>query len=157
MPVTVSAPQGGQVKAWRVDGAASERRLFLVNKGDQRVSVDVAAPGARYEIDRMTPDDPSDGGRNLDAPGIPIDGRTVNADGSWPGFRSTVGEIHAGHLQITLGAGETAVVTLHGHDEEMGRQVYDLLLEVASGRRSASEELALGGEEIVPWQLGAVL
>ena len=41
--------------------------------------------------------------------------------------------------------------------EEMGRRVYDLLLDVASGRRSASEELGLGGEEIVPWQLGAVL
>jgi altronate hydrolase len=41
--------------------------------------------------------------------------------------------------------------------EEMGRQVYDLLLDTASGRRSASEELGLGGEEIVPWQVGAVL
>ena len=40
---------------------------------------------------------------------------------------------------------------------QMGREVYDLLLEVASGRPSASEELGLGGEEIVPWQLGAVL
>ncbi|MDZ5441662.1 altronate dehydratase family protein [Micromonospora sp. 4G57] len=41
--------------------------------------------------------------------------------------------------------------------EEMGRRVYDLLLDVASGRRTASEEMGLGGEEIVPWQLGAVL
>jgi altronate hydrolase len=41
--------------------------------------------------------------------------------------------------------------------EEMGRQVYDLLLDTASGRRTFSEELALGGEEFVPWQLGAVL
>jgi altronate hydrolase len=41
--------------------------------------------------------------------------------------------------------------------EQMGRQVYDLLLDVASGRHSASEEMGLGGEEIVPWQLGAVL
>ena len=41
--------------------------------------------------------------------------------------------------------------------EEMGRKVYDLLLETASGRPSASEELGLGGEEFVPWQLGAVL
>jgi altronate hydrolase len=41
--------------------------------------------------------------------------------------------------------------------EDVGRQVYDLLLETASGRRSASEELGLGGEELVPWQLGAVL
>ena len=40
---------------------------------------------------------------------------------------------------------------------QMGRQVYDLLLDTASGRRSFSEELALGGEEFVPWQLGAVL
>jgi altronate hydrolase len=41
--------------------------------------------------------------------------------------------------------------------EDMGRRVYDLLLDVASGRRTASEEMGLGGEEIVPWQLGAVL
>ena len=41
--------------------------------------------------------------------------------------------------------------------EEMGRRVYDLLLDTASGRRTFSEELALGGEEFVPWQLGAVL
>jgi altronate hydrolase len=41
--------------------------------------------------------------------------------------------------------------------EDMGRRVYDLLLDTASGRRSFSEELALGGEEFVPWQLGAVL
>lgn len=41
--------------------------------------------------------------------------------------------------------------------EDMGRQVYDLVLDVASGRRSLSEELGLGGEEMVPWQLGAVL
>ncbi|EHR61141.1 UxaA family hydrolase [Saccharomonospora cyanea] len=40
---------------------------------------------------------------------------------------------------------------------ELGRQVYDHLLDVASGRRSLSEQLGLGGEEMVPWQLGAVL
>ena len=41
--------------------------------------------------------------------------------------------------------------------EEMGARVYDLLLDTASGRRTFSEELGLGGEEFVPWQLGAVL
>ena len=41
--------------------------------------------------------------------------------------------------------------------EEMGRQVYDLLLDVASGRKTRSEELGAGGEEFVPWQIGAVL
>ncbi len=40
---------------------------------------------------------------------------------------------------------------------DMGRQVYDLLIDTASGRRTFSEELGLGGEELVPWQLGAVL
>ncbi len=40
---------------------------------------------------------------------------------------------------------------------EMGRRVYDLLLDTASGRRTYSEQLGLGGEEFVPWQLGAVL
>jgi altronate hydrolase len=40
---------------------------------------------------------------------------------------------------------------------EMGRQVYDLLLDVASGQQSASESLGFGGEEMVPWQMGAVL
>lgn len=40
---------------------------------------------------------------------------------------------------------------------EMGRRVYDALLDVAAGRPSASEALGLGGEEMVPWQLGAVL
>jgi len=41
--------------------------------------------------------------------------------------------------------------------EDMGTRVYELLLDTASGRRTFSEELALGGEEFVPWQLGAVL
>ena len=40
---------------------------------------------------------------------------------------------------------------------DMGREVYDLLLDVAGGQRSLSEELGLGGEEMVPWQIGAVL
>jgi altronate hydrolase len=41
--------------------------------------------------------------------------------------------------------------------EEMGRRVYRRLIEVASGDRTQSEGLGLGGEEIVPWQIGAVL
>jgi altronate hydrolase len=40
---------------------------------------------------------------------------------------------------------------------ELGRQVYDLLIEVASGRHTRSEALGLGAEELVPWQVGAVL
>ncbi len=40
---------------------------------------------------------------------------------------------------------------------DMGRRVYEALVETASGRRTKSEELGLGGEEFVPWQIGAVL
>jgi altronate hydrolase len=41
--------------------------------------------------------------------------------------------------------------------EEMGRQVYQLVVDVASGRRSVSEELGAGSEEFAPWQVGAVM
>ncbi|GAB3261008.1 UxaA family hydrolase [Kineosporia babensis] len=39
----------------------------------------------------------------------------------------------------------------------IGRQIYDRVLEVASGELTRSEELGAGQEEIVPWQIGAVL
>jgi altronate hydrolase len=40
---------------------------------------------------------------------------------------------------------------------DMGRQIFDLVVATASGRRTASEELGFGDEEFVPWQLGAVM
>jgi altronate hydrolase len=40
---------------------------------------------------------------------------------------------------------------------ELGSQIFDLILEVASGRKTASEELGFGDEEFAPWQLGAVM
>ncbi|BBH70338.1 D-galactarate dehydratase [Actinoplanes sp. OR16] len=40
--------------------------------------------------------------------------------------------------------------------EEIGGQIFEALLEVASGRITVSEDLDLGRDEFVPWQLGAV-
>ncbi|GAB3699225.1 UxaA family hydrolase [Mariniluteicoccus flavus] len=40
--------------------------------------------------------------------------------------------------------------------EEVGREIFEAIIDVASGRRTVSEELGLGQEEFVPWQLGAV-
>ncbi len=40
--------------------------------------------------------------------------------------------------------------------EQVGREIFDEIIAVASGRRSVSEDLGLGQEEFVPWQLGAV-
>ncbi|GAB3738556.1 UxaA family hydrolase [Microlunatus parietis] len=39
---------------------------------------------------------------------------------------------------------------------EVGRTIFDTLLAVASGHQTASEELDIGQDEFVPWQLGAV-
>jgi altronate hydrolase len=41
--------------------------------------------------------------------------------------------------------------------EEKGAEVLDCLLDVASGKKSKSEELGYGGLEFVPWQIGAVM
>lgn len=41
--------------------------------------------------------------------------------------------------------------------EEIGRRIFALMLQVASGRRTRSEELGFGDEEFTPWQLGAVM
>ena len=40
---------------------------------------------------------------------------------------------------------------------DKGAEILDYLLEVASGRKSKSEELGYGGLEFVPWQIGAVM
>jgi altronate hydrolase len=41
--------------------------------------------------------------------------------------------------------------------QELGQEIFDLVLAVASGQKTKSEELGFGDEEFTPWQLGAVL
>ncbi|MGI9156690.1 MAG: UxaA family hydrolase [Marmoricola sp.] len=41
--------------------------------------------------------------------------------------------------------------------EEVGAEVFDTVIEVASGRLTSSEKLGYGAEELTPWQLGAVM
>ena len=41
--------------------------------------------------------------------------------------------------------------------EDKGREIFQYLVEVASGRKSKSEELGYGDNEFVPWQVGAVM
>jgi altronate hydrolase len=41
--------------------------------------------------------------------------------------------------------------------EEKGREIIDRIIAVASGEKSKSENLGLGDNEFVPWQLGAVM
>jgi hypothetical protein len=108
-PVPVRA---AGVKAWRVD-VDSERRLFVINKGERPVTVTLDAPGTHYELDRMAPHDPTRAGRTLDAPEVRIDGREVAPDGTWPGFQPAVGLLAGRRLELTLRAGEVAVARLH--------------------------------------------
>ena len=49
------------------------------------------------------------------------------------------------------------VATGEASIEEKGAEILDYLLEVASGRRTKSEQLGYGGAEFVPWLIGAVM
>ncbi|MGY9046042.1 MAG: UxaA family hydrolase [Rhodobacterales bacterium] len=40
---------------------------------------------------------------------------------------------------------------------QMGQEIYELLLDVASGQKTKSEEFGYGDNEFVPWKIGAVL
>jgi altronate hydrolase/galactarate dehydratase len=41
--------------------------------------------------------------------------------------------------------------------EEKGEELLELIIRVASGEQTKSEELGFGGVEFVPWQIGAVM
>lgn len=41
--------------------------------------------------------------------------------------------------------------------EDKGRELFELIVRVASGEQTKSEELGFGGAEFVPWQIGAVM
>jgi altronate hydrolase len=41
--------------------------------------------------------------------------------------------------------------------EEKGREIFEEMIAVASGKRTKSEEFGYGDNEFVPWQIGAVM
>ena len=55
---------------------------------------------------------------------------------------------------MDLNAGRIADGT--ASPEQVGREIFEEIIAVASGTKTVSEELGLGQEEFVPWQLGAV-
>ena len=50
-----------------------------------------------------------------------------------------------------------AMLTQNQSVSEKGEEIYQLLLDVASGKQSKSEALGLGDYEFVPWQIGATM
>ena len=41
--------------------------------------------------------------------------------------------------------------------EEVGREIFEFILDVASGRKTKSEQHGIGEEEFVPWSIGPTL
>ena len=41
--------------------------------------------------------------------------------------------------------------------QDVGEEIFDYMLDVASGKKSKSEELGFGDNEFIPWQVGAVM
>ncbi len=56
---------------------------------------------------------------------------------------------------MDINAGE--ILTDGKSVEEKGREIYQMLLDVASGKQSKSEAQGLGDYEFVPWQIGATM
>ncbi|WP_265520406.1 UxaA family hydrolase [Oerskovia flava] len=68
------------------------------------------------------------------------------------GTNSELYERMAEDIDIDCGRIVTGDATL----EQVGDEIFARILAVASGEQTVSEELDLGGEEFVPWQLGTV-
>jgi len=110
-PVAAAQPHAAAIKAWRTGGGKTPQRLFVINKGAQPATLDLAIGAPSYRLHRMAPHDPTGAGHTLDAPQVRIDDRAVSTDGTWPGFDAKTGAIDGGHLRITVGGGEAVVVT----------------------------------------------
>lgn len=106
----VSVTGADDVAGWRVNAGPGESRLFLINRSEEPRDVRVTAPGVRYQLDRMSPFDPTGQGRTLAAPDMRIDGRAVAADGTWPGFAPESDAVRGGHVDVHLGVGEAVVL-----------------------------------------------
>ena len=59
----------------------------------------------------------------------------------------------SGDMDVNCGAILTESVSV----EEMGQRIFDLLLEIASGKPSKSEALGFGDNEFTPWLIGTVM
>ncbi|HEU0221551.1 MAG TPA: altronate dehydratase family protein [Paracoccaceae bacterium] len=62
-----------------------------------------------------------------------------------------------GRMRDDMDVNAGAILTEGRTVEEVGREIYALLLRVASGEKSKSELEGLGDYEFVPWQIGAVM
>ena len=59
----------------------------------------------------------------------------------------------AGDMDINCGRIVDGEATI----QEMGQDIFDLIVSTASGELSKSEKLGIGSDEFVPWTVGAIL
>ena len=56
---------------------------------------------------------------------------------------------------IDINAGK--IISNNARIEDVGNEIFDLLIQIASGEKSKSEKQGLGDLEFVPWQIGATM
>ena len=66
---------------------------------------------------------------------------------------TTLYEAMEDDMDVNCGVIASGEKTIH----QMGREIFELIVETASGRKTKSEEFGYGDNEFVPWHLGATL
>ena len=61
------------------------------------------------------------------------------------------------HMVEDMDVNAGTIVTDNSSIEEVGKEIFDLVVNVASGKKSKSEKQGLGDLEFVPWQIGATM
>ena len=61
------------------------------------------------------------------------------------------------HMREDMDINAGRILDNDGTVESVGEEIFNLLIEVASGKASKSEAQGLGDLEFVPWQIGAVM
>ena len=73
-------------------------------------------------------------------------------------FAPSADEVYPqGEPEVTVDPGPLGDVLEGVSIADKGREIFELVLRVASGERSRSELLGYGDNEFVPWQIGAVM
>ena len=61
------------------------------------------------------------------------------------------------HMIEDMDVNAGRIVTDNVNIEDVGKEIFELIISVASGKKSKSEIQGLGDLEFVPWQIGATM
>ena len=61
------------------------------------------------------------------------------------------------HMEEDMDVNAGKVISDNKSIEDVGQEIFDLIVRVASGEKSKSETQGLGDLEFVPWQIGATM